>query len=367
MNMALRIAVFLLVWVITLHLPFGSFAQTKHGLGRVDASQSGIRDTDNGLELDLFLSRDMPWRVFTMEAPRRLVIDVSEVIWPENIPLASDIAFSVGMGSFAPNWSRMVVELGAPMVVEEASLEPAGALSRLSVRLKPATPTEFAVASGAPIGALVDERRRVAAEHAAGEEPLHRVMIDPAHGPTSPGDTFGGVTEAALSFEVALELRDALRETGRFQVALSRPVDASPSTDQRLRRAEGLGADLIISIHADAPSSGSRGIQVGSPMSGTLGTRLTFYEAEALVKILVQAGKERGVTMNSAPERFGPPLATTASWIPSIQFDLGYLNAARNRDLNVPSADRQLFTDAIVLGLLRWSQVRVQAQADTRN
>ena len=92
------------------------------GLARVDARESGVRDTGDGVALTLALSQPVPWRVFTLDDPRRLVLDFSEVIWPDGIEVASSQIDGLRMGVFQPGWSRMVVDLSAPLGVETAEL-----------------------------------------------------------------------------------------------------------------------------------------------------------------------------------------------------------------------------------------------------
>ena len=51
-------------------------------MARVDATQSSIEDARRGgAEIKLTLSQGLPWRVFTLDSPRRLVIDFREVDW----------------------------------------------------------------------------------------------------------------------------------------------------------------------------------------------------------------------------------------------------------------------------------------------
>ena len=53
-------------------------------------------------------------RVFTLDSPRRLVLDLSEVIWPEAMTEDADAVTALRTGRFGEGWSRMVliVDLG---------------------------------------------------------------------------------------------------------------------------------------------------------------------------------------------------------------------------------------------------------------
>ena len=58
-------------------------------LARVSGSDSAVSDAGQGLDLSLALSQPVPWRAYTLDAPRRLVIDLAEVTWPGEIPVTS--------------------------------------------------------------------------------------------------------------------------------------------------------------------------------------------------------------------------------------------------------------------------------------
>ena len=69
-------AFFLMVWGC-LAVPLA--AQDLSGLARVDAAASQFVDTRSGAELTLSLSQGVPYRVFTLTEPARLVVDFREV------------------------------------------------------------------------------------------------------------------------------------------------------------------------------------------------------------------------------------------------------------------------------------------------
>ena len=60
-------------------LPDVALAQGLTALARVDADRSELVDTRRGVEMRLGLSQAVPFRVFTLEAPSRLVLDFSDV------------------------------------------------------------------------------------------------------------------------------------------------------------------------------------------------------------------------------------------------------------------------------------------------
>jgi len=118
----------------------------------------------------------------------------------------------------------------------------------LSVRLPPIT-------QGPPIPIIHGPRDAA--------RPL--IVIDPGHGGHDPGarNAQAGTTEKDLTLAVALALREALLETGRLRVALTREDDRFLALEERFGIAEHMGAALFISIHADASEeSGAHGATV---------------------------------------------------------------------------------------------------------
>ena len=80
------------------------------------------------------------------------------------------------------------------------------------------------------------------------------VVLDPGHGGRDPGATspFGGRREKDITLALARAIRDGLARSGRVRVALTRDDDTYLLLEERYEIARRLGADLFISIHADA-------------------------------------------------------------------------------------------------------------------
>lgn len=80
------------------------------------------------------------------------------------------------------------------------------------------------------------------------------VVIDAGHGGHDPGahNATLGYQEKDLTLAIARQLREELLATGRIRVALTRDDDRFLVLQERYGLARKLGADLFISIHADA-------------------------------------------------------------------------------------------------------------------
>jgi N-acetylmuramoyl-L-alanine amidase len=86
------------------------------------------------------------------------------------------------------------------------------------------------------------------------------VVIDAGHGGHDPGASgAGGAQEKRLTLALARAVRDALVADGRVRVALTRDADRFLVLEERAEIARRLGANLFISIHADAADNNEAG------------------------------------------------------------------------------------------------------------
>ncbi len=149
--------------------------------------------------------------------------------------------------------------------------------------------------------------------------PVRHVVIDPGHGGRDAGavNRSLGLQEATLTLDVSLRLAKLLREAG-YQVTLTRTDNRFIELPERAAIANRLGADLFISVHANAFSDARvQGLETfaytpqGQPSSGR--SRLhqsdtltypanrndawnilaAFYVQKAMVESL--GGRDRGV------------------------------------------------------------------------
>lgn len=120
------------------------------------------------------------------------------------------------------------------------------------------------------------------------------VVIDAGHGGHDPGASGqGGEREKDLTLLLARSVRDALLTQGHVRVALTRNTDRFLVLEERADIARRLGADLFISIHADAAQSdAARGATVY-----TLSDKASDSVAEALAARENRADSVNGVAL----------------------------------------------------------------------
>ncbi len=239
-------------------LASGAAASALTGLARVDAAASVLRDAGNAVVVDLTLSQPVPWRAYTLDAPRRLVVEFSEVQWDGPVRSDSARAEAVTTGPVAPGWSRMVVALAAPLAIGQAALDTSApdGRARLLIRLEPVDGAAFAAASGVPADVALALPKPVVPAVPPKPEGRLRVVLDPGHGGIDPGAQHGGLVEADLMLTFARELREALLRAG-FDVVMTREEDVFVPLEARVTFAHEADADVFLSLHADKLPEGA--------------------------------------------------------------------------------------------------------------
>lgn len=145
-------------------------------------------------------------------------------------------------------------------------------------------------------GAPAPSRSRPA-PHRAGK--LYTVVVDAGHGGVDPG-CIGrtGTYEKDVVLDTALRLARSLEASKRYKVAMSRSTDDFVSLEDRVIRARATGADLFISVHADAlPQRSERGASVF-----TLSDKASDKEAAMVAQRENDSDRVAGVKYTADPE-----------------------------------------------------------------
>lgn len=378
----------------------------RSALATADLTQSSLtaegrdRGKPRPMELRLTLSQPVPYRVYFLDGPPRLVVDFREIDFSgteaEALP-GRDLVPALRWGRFRPGWSRLVMELPGPYALRLAVQSPAeggarGALVKL--RIEPVGQKDFVTRSNA-LSALWDlpAPADVTAlpPRRTGERPL-RVALDPGHGGHDPGAQVGAISEAALMLSFARELTEILTRAG-FEVVATRNDDNFIPLERRMTIARAKQADLFISLHADAlPAGEAAGLSIymwnpqaddratrelamrhdradllaGLDLAGTddqladvlmdLVRTETHPRSEAFAKFAVSELNRAGIAMHRTPVRGAAFSVLKSPDIPSVLIELGFLTDAGDRanlfDPDWRARTAQALTQAISL----WAQ-----------
>ncbi|MEO0936856.1 MAG: N-acetylmuramoyl-L-alanine amidase [Pseudomonadota bacterium] len=385
----------ILIFLLWLAAPLG--AQDLRALARVDAAGSSVEDGWFGRsEITLALSQGVPYRVFTLDAPARLVIDFQEVDFSgldplDILPVPGRIA-AVRFGGFRPGWSRLVADLAQPMLPAQIGMQidQSSGAAQIAITLERAEREAFAAASGVPEGAGWDVEAAAPPPPPA-DDGMFTVVLDPGHGGVDPGAVRDGVPEKTLMLQIAVALAESLRRTGDVRVVLTRTDDVFVSLPGRVALAHAAGADLFVSLHADALSQGgARGATVytlseeasdeasaqlaiqhdradiiaGLDLAGTddevaavlmdLVRQETEPRALAASAAVIAAMDEAGGPMNSRPARQAGFSVLKSADIPSILIEVGFLSSPRDLANLRDPVWRAVMVEAIAEGILDW-------------
>lgn len=388
------------VFLAALWMASVAVAQDLSGLARVDAGESGLSEGWRGsVSLELGLSQGVPWRVFQLDDPRRMVLDFREVDWTGFDPARLGQAEGVGeirVGQFRPGWSRMVVDLTDSLLLDQASMsidEETGRAA-LVLALARASVEDYAAKAGAPHDPRWDLPEPAKVAPAREERPDWApliIVLDPGHGGIDPGAERDGTQEKALMLTFARELRDALRRTGSFEVILTRDEDVFVSLERRVSIAHEQAADAFISLHADALQQGHAtgatiytlseeasdaasaklaerhdrsDILAGIDLTGAddevadvlldLARQETQPRTDLLATTLVGAIRAADGTLNKKPLRSAGFSVLKAADIPSILIEVGFLSSEKDLERLRDPNWRAVMVGGIRDGLLKW-------------
>ncbi|WP_322889285.1 MULTISPECIES: N-acetylmuramoyl-L-alanine amidase [unclassified Yoonia] len=348
-------------------------AMTASAEARFDPDRSGISDGWRSVEIVLGLSEIVPYRIFTLDDPRRLVLDFQglDTGGADAAPInAARRVTDVRFGPYRPGWTRMVLDLAEPLTLAEAGMTRDAQGARLTLRLTRTSADDFAAAAGAPPDQGWDALTAQALsglDRQAGDAFV--VVLDPGHGGIDPGAERGGITEAHLMLEFAQEIAASLRAQDGVAVVLTRTDDSFVPLFARMSIARAAGADLFISLHADAleeddawgasvytlsEDSGDMAVDrlverhergdllAGVDLSVTddrvtgvlmdLARRTTAPRAASFADSVILEMEQQGVRLNSKPRRAGRFSVLLAADFPSVLIEAGFLSNARDRE-----------------------------------
>ena len=222
----------------------------------VAATRSEIAGDERLTRFALEFSGVVPYQVFTLPNPHRIIIDLPDVVF--RLPMAEGqqargLIRAFRYGLFAPGKSRIVIDTTRAVRIEKHAMTGhQGKTARFSMDLAPTDEASFLakVASPPPRATRAGDDVQAKPSPPANAKPI--IVIDPGHGGVDPGALSGGVMEKDVVLAVADQLRRTLEATGRYDVHMTRTTDVFVSLDRRLSVSREKSASLFVSIHADS-------------------------------------------------------------------------------------------------------------------
>lgn len=261
----------------------------------VPAAAADLRDMkllqdDAGTRAVLEIGDPGSYKLFSLENPQRLVLDLSEArLTPGfRLPPPNGAITSVRTGQPVPGTLRIVFDMSSAvttrsriersgvtpkLVIEMATRAPSGAaeiLSQSAPTIAAAMPLSVAMLESRPVEVAVmappqarSPVKTVRDVVGIGQRKLV-VAIDAGHGGKDPGAHGpSGVREKTITLAVARELARQINADPGMRAVLIRDGDSFVPLKDRYMKARFAQADLFISIHADAsPNNTANGASV---------------------------------------------------------------------------------------------------------
>ncbi|MFO0388920.1 MAG: N-acetylmuramoyl-L-alanine amidase [Alphaproteobacteria bacterium] len=330
-------------------------------------------------------------KVFTLQNPDRLVVDVPTGAVKQKIALPSDYEGTLiknsRSGQFTPETTRIVFEIARSFSVVSKDEE------------KRDTLTITIAGTGAA------SKKKQSFETKQDSAPVRKgkpvVVIDAGHGGQDPG-TIGRYKsrEKDVVLQYAIALQKYLIKSGKYKVVMTREGDQFISLRGRVAIARKAKGDIFLSIHADsAPERTAKGLSVytlsekasdaeaealaarenkadvieGIDLSGeredvadiliSLAQRETNNLSSTLADMLVEHVRKKGVPLLVNTHRFAGFAVLKAPDIPSVLIETGFLSN--------PSEEKQLkskaYRDKMISGIAAGIDAYFAYKKETEN
>jgi N-acetylmuramoyl-L-alanine amidase len=226
---------------------------------------------------------------------------------------------------------------------------------------------------------------------------IARIVIDPGHGGYDPGAMTDGVSEADVVLDVAARLERLLINQPGVEVVLTRRTNVYVPLEERTTLANRAGADLFLSIHANASEDDrARGIETyflnfaPNPAAEAIAARENAASARTMRQLpdivkaialnnkidesrdfasLVQSAMmERLKRGNKSVKDLGvkqaPFMVLIGATMPSVLAEISFLTNPQEAALLRGTAYRQQIAEALFNGIMRYQRsLKADAQA----
>lgn len=218
---------------------------------------------------------------------------------------------------------------------------------------------------------------------------VSRIVIDAGHGGHDPGAKANGLTESELTLDIALRLQKLLQKQPGVDVVMTRSTDVFIPLEERTKIANREGADLFLSIHANASrNTKARGIETyflnfaTNPEAEAVAARENAGSAQTMSKLpeivraialnnkideskdfadMVQRSMVRRLAArNKAVRDIGvkqaPFVVLIGAAMPSVLAEMSFVTNKQEAALLKTGAYRQQIAEALLDAVLRYQQ-----------
>jgi N-acetylmuramoyl-L-alanine amidase len=218
---------------------------------------------------------------------------------------------------------------------------------------------------------------------------VSRIVIDPGHGGHDPGARGNGLNESDLVLDVALRLRTLLQEQPGVEVLMTRDTDVFIPLEERTAIANREGADLFLSIHANASRNPrARGVETyflnfaSTPDAAAVAARENSASsramhslpdivraialnnkidesrdfAEMVQRAMVRRLAARNKQLKDLGVKQAPFVVLIGAAMPSVLAEISFVTHRQEGQLLKTGAYRQQIAEALLDAVLRYQQ-----------
>lgn len=281
-------------WLLTALLSFNSFVEAA------EVILANLQQHGNQVQLELLVDQSIKYRVFTLDNPFRVVIDMDDVAisptlkaLPPQLDAQHPYLSKIRIAPFTEHTTRVVFDIKSEIKPLVTDMNAGSSQQRLAITIAPATGNaDPAVANPVlmPSKQLQDvpivnsdeksEAAPMANKDSATEAPaantgaektadkpavvdkpkqakpgqkIITIAVDAGHGGEDPGARGSkGSHEKNITLAIARKLKQQIDAEDNMQAILIRDGDYFVPLGDRVKKARAAKADLFISIHADS-------------------------------------------------------------------------------------------------------------------
>ena len=247
----------------------------------VTVSKLRISSIQGGLRVIIDADQSPAYEVFSLKNPNRLVVDLAKTNFSEDFSFPATKGFIKGIrfGSFNNDVSRIVFDLNSSVkkIKSRVRKPSSGSKRKLNIDIE----------NYINIRTLNEKNKKLEKKQIKNFKKKYSrnkkltIVIDPGHGGKDPGTSYQNlISEKEIVLNFSSILKKKLEKAG-YRVYLTRSADNFIKLKERVKFAKRKGADLFISVHADASKySSTRGFSVY-----TLSKKGLDREAEKVAKL----------------------------------------------------------------------------------
>lgn len=349
------------------------------------------RQPNSRTRVVLDLKGNARYSVYTLYDPYRIVVDFERKRTPAPAPDTRPAA-AISKPAPPPASPVVPVEKPAPAVVSSVAPAPVTAaqvsetkIVETSANAPAAAGPETTPPAPLPPSTNVNGGFSLSRQLGLG---VARIVIDAGHGGHDPGAKARGIEEAELVLDVALRLEALLKDAG-VEVIMTRRTDTFVALEERTAIANRAGADLFLSIHANAsatelahgvetyflnfaPNSQAEAIAARENAGGSrtmrnlpdivraIALNNKLDESRDFASMVQQALYTKLQKTNRSLRNLGvkqaPFMVLVGATMPSILAEISFITNRQEATLLKTDKYKQAIAEALLAGILRYQQ-----------